>query len=132
MPRPRNDTKLLPRFAVTPPCPIQRGASATAPPLPAFAAKRAFAHITFASSDSQLVTSVEPSRSRPKRCVASLASVPPASPFHTCSDDRWRYQTSIATRVVFDGFTRAPISPPHARASAPAPLVVTAARASFE
>src|SRR5436190_24357322 len=131
MPRPRSDTKLSPVVAVMPAEPIQRGASATAPLLPALATKRDFAQVTLPSTASHLVRLVEPSMSRPKRRVLSDASVPPLSPLHTCSLDSCRYQTSIDTREPLVGLTRAPTSPPHARASAPAPFVATAARASL-
>src|SRR5690349_9408430 len=126
MPRPRREMKLFLCVAVAPAEPIQRGASATAPPLPAFAAKRDFAHVTLLSIESQRVSAVEPSISRSKRFVGSDASVPPLSPLHTCSLERRRYQTSIDTRECSLGFTRAPTSPPTARARAPSPLLATA------
>src|ERR1044071_7359564 len=123
MPRPRSEMKLFLCVAVAPAEPIQRGARATAPPLLALAAKRAFAHVTLPSIASQLVSAVEPSMSRPKRFVADEASVPPLSPLHTCSLERCRYQTSIETRECSLGFTRVPTSPPTARAIAPSPLL---------
>src|SRR4051794_26839560 len=131
MPRPRSDTKLRPRCTVAPPEPIHFGASASAPLLPALATNVACDHVTFPSSDSQLVASTEPSTSRPNRRVGSLGAVPPSSPFHTCSLASHRYHQSIETRARLLGRTRAPISPPHARASAPRPFVETAARASL-
>lgn len=48
----------------------------------------------------------EPSTSMPNRRVGSDGSVPPASPDHTCSDDRRRYQMSAETRDAFEGCGR--------------------------
>ena len=107
-------------WTVTPPAPIHAG-RAPGRRRCLVGDQRRVAQVRFASSESHASRRNRALESRPNRWVGPDASVPPASPLHTCSDVEVEVPEVAPTAAPWGAGHPNAASVPRARATAPAP-----------